>query len=74
MTSKIKIERFRQMNKLINQIKLNRKTKIGDLPKGNSAKVNLLLGLSLDVRYILMDEPFSGIDIFSREQITELFC
>lgn len=53
--------------------KLDRLTKIGDLSKGNTAKVNLLLGLSLDVRYILMDEPFSGIDIFSREQITNLF-
>ncbi|GAF15202.1 ABC transporter ATP-binding protein [Bacillus sp. JCM 19046] len=60
-------------NDLLSFLKLNRKTKIGDLSKGNSAKVNLLLGLSLDVRYILMDEPFSGIDIFSREQITELF-
>src|SRR5699024_11801755 len=33
----------------------------------------LLLGLSLDVDYILMDEPFSGIDIFTREQIAEVF-
>jgi len=29
--------------------------------------------LSLDVDYLLMDEPFSGIDIFSREQIAEVF-
>ena len=33
----------------------------------------MLLGLSLDVDYLLMDEPFSGIDIFSREQIAEVF-
>lgn len=46
---------------------------IGALSKGNVAKVNLLLGLSLDVSYILMDEPFSGIDIFSREQIAKVF-
>ncbi|MCD8505712.1 MAG: hypothetical protein LRY37_00675 [Alkalibacterium thalassium] len=44
-----------------------------DLSKGNQAKVNLLMGLALDVEYILMDEPFSGIDIFTREQITEVF-
>ena len=43
------------------------------MSKGNTAKVNLLLGLALDVDYILMDEPFSGIDIFSREQIAEVF-
>jgi ABC-2 type transport system ATP-binding protein len=47
--------------------------KISSLSKGNAAKVNLLLGLALDVDYILMDEPFSGIDIFSREQITDVF-
>lgn len=35
--------------------------------------MNLLLGLALDVDYLLMDEPFSGIDIFSREQIAEVF-
>jgi ABC-2 type transport system ATP-binding protein len=32
-----------------------------------------LLGLAMDVNYILMDEPFSGIDIFSREQIADVF-
>lgn len=37
------------------------------------AKVNLLLGLALDVDYVLMDEPFSGIDIFTREQISDVF-
>ena len=47
--------------------------KIQDLSKGNVAKVNLLMGLSLDVDYILMDEPFSGIDIFTREQIADVF-
>lgn len=47
--------------------------KISSLSKGNMAKVNLLLGLALDVDYILMDEPFSGIDIFSREQIANVF-
>ena len=29
--------------------------------------------MALEVDYLLMDEPFSGIDIFSREQITEVF-
>jgi ABC-2 type transport system ATP-binding protein len=53
--------------------KLNRNDKIASLSKGNTAKANLLMGLSLDVDFILMDEPFSGIDIFSREQIAEVF-
>lgn len=53
--------------------RLDRQERISNLSKGNTAKVNLLLGLALDVDYILMDEPFSGIDIFSREQIAEVF-
>ncbi|MDN6317874.1 MAG: ABC transporter ATP-binding protein [Lactococcus lactis] len=53
--------------------RLNEEDKINTLSKGNVAKVNLLLGLSLDVDYVLMDEPFSGIDVFTREQIAEVF-
>ncbi|MED4463056.1 ABC transporter ATP-binding protein [Metabacillus fastidiosus] len=58
---------------LLQFFKLNASERISDLSKGNTAKVNLLLGLALDVNYLLMDEPFSGIDIFSREQIADVF-
>lgn len=58
---------------LLQFFKLDPNEKIANLSKGNTAKVNLLLGLALDVDYLLMDEPFSGIDIFSREQIAEVF-
>ncbi|WP_010651865.1 ABC transporter ATP-binding protein [Oceanobacillus massiliensis] len=53
--------------------KLKETERISELSKGNTAKVNLLLGLAMDADYILMDEPFSGIDIFSREQIADVF-
>ncbi len=53
--------------------RLNLTDKISELSKGNQAKVNLPMGLALDVDYVLMDEPFSGIDIFTREQITDVF-
>lgn len=53
--------------------RLNEEDRISTLSKGNVAKVNLLLGLALDVDYVLMDEPFSGIDVFTREQIAEVF-
>lgn len=53
--------------------KLNGRDRVGELSKGNAAKLNLLLGLALDVDYVLMDEPFSGIDMFSREQIASVF-
>ncbi len=53
--------------------RLNRDDRISELSKGNRAKVNLLLGLALDIDYVLMDEPFSGIDIFTREEIANVF-
>ena len=52
---------------------LKEEERISQLSKGNTAKVNLLMGLAMDADYILMDEPFSGIDIFSREQIANVF-
>ncbi|WP_442604227.1 ABC transporter ATP-binding protein [Paenibacillus sp. KN14-4R] len=58
---------------MLDFFKLKAEDRIGDLSKGNAAKTNLMLGLALDADYILMDEPFSGIDIFSREQITNVF-
>ncbi len=58
---------------LLQFFKLKESDRISELSKGNTAKVNLLLGLALDVDYVLMDEPFSGIDIFSREQIADVF-
>lgn len=60
-------------SELLQFFKLKESDRISDLSKGNTAKVNLLLGLAMDVDYILMDEPFSGIDIFSREQIADVF-
>ncbi|WP_028550583.1 ABC transporter ATP-binding protein [Paenibacillus sp. UNC451MF] len=47
-----------------------------DLPirqasKGILAKMKLLLALSRQAKYLLMDEPFSGIDPFARKQIAQ---
>lgn len=58
---------------LLQFFKLDKNERIANLSKGNTAKVNILLGLALDVDYLLMDEPFSGIDMFSREQIASVF-
>lgn len=63
----------KRAEELLRFFKLDASEKIASLSKGNTAKVNLLLGLALDVDFILMDEPFSGIDIFAREQIAEVF-
>ncbi|HSU78787.1 MAG TPA: ABC transporter ATP-binding protein [Candidatus Angelobacter sp.] len=60
-------------NELLTFFKLQLSDRFSNLSKGNAAKANLLLGLALDTDFILMDEPFSGIDIFSREQISDVF-
>ncbi|MFV8260702.1 ATP-binding cassette domain-containing protein [Aerococcus urinaeequi] len=58
---------------LVTFFNLNPGEKISHLSKGNTAKVNLLLGLTLNSDYLIMDEPFSGVDIFTREEITNVF-
>ncbi|OAB42412.1 ATP-binding cassette domain-containing protein [Paenibacillus glacialis] len=52
---------------------LDQTERIGNLSKGTAAKFNLMLGLAQDTEYVLMDEPFSGIDMFSRGLIAEVF-
>lgn len=42
--------------------------KINRLSKGNVAKVKIILGFAQNAKYTLLDEPFSGIDIFKREE------
>ena len=63
----------KRATEMLEFFKLDCNEKISNLSKGNKMKVNLLLGLALDVEFVLMDEPFSGIDVFSREQITNVF-
>ncbi|MCZ8523933.1 MULTISPECIES: ABC transporter ATP-binding protein [Paenibacillus] len=63
----------RRAEELLDFFKLDGKERIRNLSKGTAAKVNLTLCLALDAKYVLMDEPFSGIDIFSREQIASVF-
>lgn len=58
---------------LVTFFNLNPDEKISYLSKGNTAKVNLLLGLTLNSDYLIMDEPFSGVDIFTREEIANVF-
>ncbi|MCC0708701.1 ABC transporter ATP-binding protein [Clostridioides sp. ES-S-0190-01] len=48
--------------------KLNENELIDNLSKGNIARVKLILGFCQDPDYILLDEPFTGIDLFKREE------
>lgn len=43
--------------------------KVGGMSRGQEARIMLILCLARDVRMIVLDEPFTGIDVISREAI-----
>ncbi|HAX72037.1 MAG TPA: ABC transporter ATP-binding protein, partial [Firmicutes bacterium] len=47
-------------------LKVPRDRKLKELSKGNLARFNLIVGLAQNAPYVLLDEPFSGIDVFTR--------
>lgn len=53
---------------MLGMFKLEDNEIIDNLSKGNIARVKLILGFCQDSDYILLDEPFSGIDIFKRKE------
>lgn len=59
-------ERYQQQLHFLN---LAEDMKIGQVSKGQQAKIRLLLTIARRAPYLLMDEPFSGIDILTREEI-----
>jgi ABC-type multidrug transport system, ATPase component len=69
-----KVLPFFNMNKansLLKSMGLEGNMKIGSLSKGKEACFMLLLCLARDTKLILLDEPFSGIDLISREHIMQ---
>lgn len=58
---------------LLDFFKLKREDVVAKMSKGNRARANLLMALSLESDYLLLDEPFSGIDILTRERIASIF-
>ncbi len=54
---------------LLEFLKLQEDMKLGKISKGQRAKCKILLAVSRNAHYLLMDEPFSGIDILTREEI-----
>ena len=59
-------EKYHSMLEFLN---LQEDMKLGKISKGQRAKCKLLLAVSRNAHYLLMDEPFSGIDILTREEI-----
>ena len=46
--------------------------KLEELSKGNLARFNIIVGMCQDAPYLLLDEPFSGIDVFTRQSFINL--
>ena len=62
---------MKKAEKLIAFLKLPHEKKLRDLSKGNLARFNLIVGLCQHADILLLDEPFSGIDVFTREVFIE---
>lgn len=58
--------KYREMQSFLN---LDPEMKLAKISKGQRAKCKLLLTVSRKAPYLLMDEPLSGIDILTREEI-----
>lgn len=54
--------------RMVEFFNLPKEKPLKELSKGNLARFTIVIGLSQNAPYVLMDEPFSGIDIFSREE------
>ncbi|CEN22684.1 ABC transporter ATP-binding protein [Paraclostridium sordellii] len=57
---------------MLNLFNLTDDRKILNLSKGNIARVKIILGFSQNAKYTILDEPFSGIDIFKREDFLKV--
>lgn len=55
--------------RLAEEMDLSLKQFVGGLSRGQEARLMLILCLARDVPLMILDEPFSGIDVISREQI-----
>lgn len=53
--------------RMLEYFKLTKEKKISEMSKGNMARVKVIMGYCQKSKYLLMDEPFSGMDFFTRE-------
>ncbi|WP_236035287.1 ABC transporter ATP-binding protein [Alkalihalobacterium elongatum] len=59
---------------ILDDIHVDKATKIGHLSKGNRARVKIALALGRQVPCLLLDEPLSGLDPIVREDIIKAFA
>jgi ABC-2 type transport system ATP-binding protein len=54
---------------LVVQLRIKREARISTLSRGEEARLQLLTCLARTSPLIILDEPFTGVDMISREQI-----
>lgn len=60
---------LKRVNELLNFMRLDPLQRLGSLSKGNREKLIIALTLARRTKLYLLDEPLSGVDIFSRDKI-----
>lgn len=56
---------------MVNIMNLDLDVQVSALSKGQEARLHIILCLARKVKLVLLDEPFSGIDLLSRERIIQ---
>ena len=57
---------------LLNEMKIDLNSKIGNMPKDNLEKLRLILVLSRKAKLYLLDEPFIGVDSIVRNEMIDI--
>ncbi|HHV59959.1 MAG TPA: ABC transporter ATP-binding protein [Clostridiaceae bacterium] len=58
--------------KLLEYFEIEKNSKIRNMSRGQKSKVEIAAGFSKGAKYILMDEPFLGNDMFTRHDFLKL--
>lgn len=57
---------------LIKKFELGTKTRIKEFSKGEQLKVEIIAGFSMNASLIILDEPFTTLDVFAKEDVVKL--